>query len=224
MIATGVSYRRLDIPALDRLIGMGVFYGAASSEAAALAGQPVVVVGGANSAGQAALQLARFAFHVTILVRGASLEAGMSDYLVKEIAATPNIEVRTQVRVVDGTGAYHLESLRLEDVETGAQSDLPVAGAFVMIGAKPHTSWLETLERDPEGYIRTGGDIPGAAWDLARPPMLLETSMPGVFAIGDVRSGAVKRVVSAVGDGGVGIGQVHRYLAETFIAAAHATP
>lgn len=221
MIATGVAYRRLEIPALDRLVGMGVFYGAAATEAAALAGEPVVVIGGANSAGQAALQLAKHASRVTILVRGASLEASMSEYLLREIATTPNIDVRTETRVVDGHGELHLASLTVEHVVTGARDVIPACGAFVMIGASPRTDWLDgNVDRGLGGYLRTGDDISPRAWPLSRAPYSLETSMPGVFAIGDVRSNAVKRVVSAVGDGGVAVGQVHRYLATTPAAPA----
>lgn len=225
IIATGVSYRRLDIPSVDRLIGMGVFYGAAASEASALRGQPVVVIGGANSAGQAALLLAKYASQVTILVRGASLATSMSDYLLREINASPNINVRTGTRVIDGHGEFHLTSLTVEHIVTGTREELPAAGAFVMIGALPRTEWLDgRIERGPGGYIRTGDDVSPDTWPLARTPYALETSMPGVFAIGDVRSNAVKRVVSAVGDGGVAVGQVHRYLATLSPSQAPAPP
>jgi thioredoxin reductase (NADPH) len=214
VIATGVSYRRLDIPALDRLIGRGVFYGAAASEAVAMTGQHVCVVGGANSAGQAALHLAKYANRVTILVRGESLTAGMSDYLIREIEATPRIEVRTRTRVVDGEGGRRLNALVLEDTRKGERTRVEVGGAFILIGAEPLTDWLEgSVEREEDGHVLTGDDAVSGGTLPARLPMSLETSMPGVFAIGDVRSGSVKRVVSAVGDGGVAIGQVHRYLA-----------
>jgi thioredoxin reductase (NADPH) len=214
VIATGVSYRRLDIPALDRLIGRGVFYGAAASEAVAMTGQHVCVVGGANSAGQAALHLAKYASHVTILVRGESLTTGMSDYLIREIEASPNIEVRTRTRVIDGEGERRLNALILEDTRTGERARIEVGGAFILIGAAPRTDWLEgSVEREGDGHLLTGEDAGARGALPARLPMSLETSMPGVFAIGDVRTGSVKRVVSAVGDGGVAIGQVHRYLA-----------
>lgn len=216
LIATGVSYRRLNIPSVDRLLGMGVFYGAAAAEADAMTDQHVCVVGGANSAGQAALHLAKVAAQVTVLVRGASLASGMSDYLIREIDATPNIEVRTQTRVVDGGGNERLESVVLENLRTGTQNEIAAAGVFIMIGAEPRTDWLEgAVERDPYGYVPTGRDVPLAHWPLERPPMLLGTSVPGVFAVGDVRSGSVKRVVSAVGDGGVAVGLVHQYLAQS---------
>ncbi|TMB10419.1 MAG: fused response regulator/thioredoxin-disulfide reductase, partial [Deltaproteobacteria bacterium] len=215
VIATGVSYRRLGIPALDRLLGMGVFYGAAGTEAVAMAGQEVCVVGGANSAGQAALHLAKFAARVTILVRGESLAAGMSDYLIKEIEATPNVEVRVRHRVVDGRGQYRLETVVLEDTRTGRREEVAVAAIFVLIGAEPRTDWLrDTLERDGSGFVLTGRDVSLDGWTLDRPPMLLETSVPGVFAVGDVRHGSVKRVNAAVGDGSVAVGSVHAYLAE----------
>ena len=213
VVATGVSYRRLGIPALDRLIGMGVYYGAAMSEAPAVAGAHACVIGGANSAGQAAIHLAKHAAQVTLLVRGAALEQGMSDYLVQEIAAIPNIAVRTRTRVVDGRGDDRLEKLVVEGPR-GEQEALPTAGAFVLIGSEPHTEWLAgTLQRDNGGSLLTGPDIDREGWPLDRAPFDLETSLPGAFAVGDVRHGAVKRVVSAVGDGGVAIGQVHRYLA-----------
>jgi thioredoxin reductase (NADPH) len=215
VIATGVSYRRLGIPTLDGLLGMGVFYGAAGTEAVALTGQDVCVVGGANSAGQAALYLAKFAARVTILVRGDSLAAGMSDYLIKEIEVTPNIEVRVRHRVVDGRGQYRLETVVLEDTRTGRREELPVAAIFVLIGAEPRTDWLrDTLQRDSAGFVLTGRDVSLDGWTLDRPPMLLETSVPGVFAVGDVRHGSVKRVNAAVGDGSVAVGSVHAYLAE----------
>ena len=220
MLATGVAYRRLGIPALDRLIGAGVFYGAPGVEAAAMAEQEVYVIGGANSAGQAALHLAKFAARVTVLVRGQSLAAGMSDYLIKQIQATPNIEVRLQTRVVDGRGEYRLEGLVLEDARTGQRQEVAAAAVFVLIGAEPRTEWLrDVLQRDDRGFILTGHDVPAEAWPLDRPPLPFETSLPGVFAVGDVRHGSIKRVAEAVGEGSVAVGAVHRYLAE---AAARA--
>jgi thioredoxin reductase (NADPH) len=215
VIATGVTYRRLGIPALDRLLGMGVFYGAAAAEARAMAGEHVVVVGAGNSAGQAALHLARFAARVTILARGESLASSMSDYLIQELATNPTIEVRLRTRVVDGRGDQRLEAVAVEDARTARREDLRAAAMFVLIGAEPHTAWLEgTLQRDEAGYVSTGGEVSPDGWPLGRPPMLLETSMPGVFAAGDVRHGSVKRVAAAVGEGSVAIGAVHEYLAE----------
>jgi thioredoxin reductase (NADPH) len=215
IVATGVSYRRLEIPALDRLLGAGVFYGAAGTEARAMAGEAVFVVGAGNSAGQAALYLAKYAARVTILARGDSLAASMSEYLITEIEATPNVEVRLQTRVVDGRGDFRLEGLTLEDTRTGAREEVPAAAIFVLIGAAPRTDWLrDSLQRDAAGYVRTGRDVAAAGWPLARSPMPLETSVPGVFAVGDVRQGSVKRVASAVGEGSVAVSFVHEYLTE----------
>jgi thioredoxin reductase (NADPH) len=213
IIAAGVAYRRLGIPALERLVGLGVFYGAAGVEAPALAGEAVYVVGGANSAGQAALHLAKFAARVTLLVRGGSLEDGMSDYLITQITAAPNIAVRLHTRVVDGGGAERLERLTLEDVQTGQREEVAAAALFVLIGAEPRTEWLrEAIVCDDRGYLLAGRDVPGEAWALQRAPLPFETSMPGVFAVGDVRHGSVKRVAGAAGEGSVAIGSIHQYL------------
>ena len=216
IIATGVTYRRLGIPGLDRFVGTGVFYGAAGVEAPAMAGQEVHVIGGANSAGQAALHLARFAHRVTLLVRGQSLAAGMSDYLVRQLEETPNIDVRLSTRVVDGSGTSHLEAVTLEDVVTRRQKEVPAAAVFVVIGAEPHTEWLrDVVELDERGFVLTGRDIPQSAWPGPRAPLPFETSVAGVFAAGDVRYGSVKRVAGAVGEGSVTVGSVHRYLADS---------
>jgi thioredoxin reductase (NADPH) len=217
IVAVGVTYRRLDIPSLDRLTGTGVYYGAAGVEATAMAGEQVYVVGGANSAGQAALHLAKFAAHVTLVVRGASLAAGMSDYLITQINATDNIDVRLRTYVVDGRGANRLESLTLEDADTHEREEVPAAGLFVLIGAEPHTQWLrDTVQQDDRGYIVTDRDV--SRRDLAQPadraPLPFETSLPGVFAVGDVRHGSVKRVAGAAGEGSVAVGSVHQYLAD----------
>lgn len=213
IVATGVTYRRLDIPELDRLVGAGVFYGAAGVMASAVAGEDVIVVGGANSAGQAALHLAKYAAEVTLLVRGSSLAAGMSDYLIRQIEATPNVAVRLETRVVGGRGRARLESLLVEDGQI--REEVPAAAVFVMIGAEPHTDWLAgVLLLDQRGFILTGRDVPSATWALEREPYPFETSRPGVFAAGDVRTGSVKRVAGAVGEGSVAVGSVHRYLAE----------
>jgi thioredoxin reductase (NADPH) len=221
VVATGVSYRRLGIPALDRLVGMGVFYGAAAAEARAMTGEHVVVVGAGNSAGQAALHLARFAARVTLLVRGDVLAASMSDYLIRELETTPRIEIRPQTRVVDGGGDHRLEAVVVENARTGRREDLRAAAMFVLIGAEPRTEWLaEVLQRDGAGYVSTGGDVSRAGWPLERAPMLLEASVPGVFAVGDVRRGSVKRVAAAAGEGSVAIGSVHAYLAEVGAPAA----
>jgi thioredoxin reductase (NADPH) len=214
IIATGVTYRRLDSAGLDRLVGTGVFYGAATVEASAMTGQEVHVIGGANSAGQAALHLARFASRVTLLVRGPSLAAGMSDYLIKQLDETPNLEARFGTSVVDGRGRTHLEAITLKDLGTGRQEEVPAAAVFVLIGAKPHTDWLrDVVALDEGGFVLTGRDIPQPAWPASRPPLPFETSVPGVFAAGDVRYGSVKRVAGAVGEGSVTVGSVHRYLA-----------
>ncbi len=218
VIATGVSYRRLGIPTLEALTGVGVFYGAAASEAKAMKEREVFVVGGANSAGQAAVHLASYAARVTVLARGQSLTAGMSDYLVKKIASTPNIAVRCNVELVDGAGTGRLETLTVQDRVSGATETVPASAVFVLIGAEPHTQWLPgEVERDRWGFIVTGSDLlaaghPPEAWPLRRPPMLLESSVPGVFAVGDVRRGSVKRVASAVGEGSIVIYLISHYL------------
>ncbi len=215
LVAVGVTYRRLPIPALDRLVGSGVFYGAAGLEAPALAGEQVYVVGGANSAGQAALHLARFAARVTLLIRGDSLTAGMSAYLVTQIEAASTIDVRRHTRVVDGRGESRLEVLTLEDTQTGRREEVPAAAVFVLIGAEPHTDWLRDAVRlDDHGFVLTGADVPADAWPATRAPLPFESSLPGVLAAGDVRHGSVKRVAGAVGEGSVAVGSVHRYLAE----------
>jgi thioredoxin reductase (NADPH) len=218
IVATGASYRRLGVPELEAMNGAGVFYGAATTEARALEGQEVYVVGGANSAGQAALYLSKYASRVTLLVRGGPLEASMSDYLIKEIEATENIEVCLNTRVVGGGGQGRLEYLALEDSTSDRTDSVPAAALFVLIGAEPHTEWLpKELERDERGFVVTGqdllrdGQMPGG-WLLERAPLLLETSMPGVFAVGDVRHRSVKRVASAVGEGSIAIQLIHEYL------------
>jgi thioredoxin reductase (NADPH) len=225
VIATGVSYRRLGVEPLDRLVGAGVFYGAATTEARAMAGEDVLVVGAGNSAGQAALHLARFARRVIILARGESLASSMSDYLIRELATTRNVEVRARVRPVGGRGQHRLESVVVEDGRTGRREELAAAALFVLIGAEPRTAWLaDAVQRDPAGYVLTGDDVPRERWPLERPPMPLESSVPGVFAVGDMRHGSVKRVAAAVGEGSVAVGSVHRYLAERAARGAVAGP
>ena len=223
VIATGAAYRRLGIPHLEDLQGRGVYYGAAASEAPAMRGRTVFVAGAGNSAGQTALHMAKWASQVTILVRGESLADSMSDYLIRQIDATPNVDVCYHVQVADGTGTStgHLQSLVLADTASGARRSVPADALFVLIGAQPRTQWLAgSVARDRQGFILTGPDLPaGTRWPPGRPPLPLETSLPGVFAAGDVRQGSVKRVASAVGEGAAAIPLVHRHL-----NAAPATP
>ena len=214
VLAMGVDYQRLDIPALEGLTGAGVFYGASPSEAERFTGRRVFVVGGGNSAGQAAVHLARHAQHVTILVRRNTLTETMSRYLIDEIDGQLNITVRCQTQIVDGSGDGHLETLSLLDARSGEPETVPADAVFVLIGARPHTQWLpDEVARDRYGFVVTGVGNPG--WTLERPPFMFESSMPGVFAVGDVRSGSVKRVASAAGEGSVAIQQVHQYLEMT---------
>lgn len=217
VVATGASWRRVGVPELEALTGRGVFYGAAVSEAPAMRGRHAFVVGGGNSAGQAAVYLSRYADRVTVLVRRASLTETMSDYLIRELTALPNVDVRNRVQVVGGTGTEFLESFVLRDLDTGAETR-ETGVLFLLIGSEPRTEWLAgTLARDRWGFLRTGPDAVAddpSGWPLARPPGLVETSMPGVFAAGDVRGGSVKRVASAVGEGALAVTLVHAHLAE----------
>jgi thioredoxin reductase (NADPH) len=215
LLATGASYRRLGVPALEALTGAGVFYGGPASEAHALTGKDVFIAGGGNSAGQAALYLARYARRVTLIVRGPSLEAGMSHYLTQEIRATPSIDVRTRTTVAGGGGDGRLQELVLRDAAAGSEEAVAADALFVLIGARPHTDWLpEGIARDRHGFLYTGEDVPNRdGWPLERPPAALETSMPGVLAAGDVRHGSVKRVASAVGEGSIAVQFVHNLLA-----------
>ncbi|MBM7504358.1 FAD-dependent oxidoreductase [Agromyces aurantiacus] len=219
VLATGVSYRRIDVPELEPFEGAGVFYGASAIEAQGLAGRPVFVVGGGNSAGQAALHLARYASSVTLLVRGTGLAASMSQYLIDQLHAQ-GVTIRTGVEVVGGAGEDALERIRIEDRDTGEIHEEDCNGLFVLIGASPRTDWLPPeILRDRWGYVLTGSAVieegPPGSWPLERVPFAHETSMPGVFAVGDARRHSVKRVASAVGEGSVVVSSVHRRLAET---------
>jgi thioredoxin reductase (NADPH) len=218
LIATGVSYRRLDVPGLERLTGAGVYYGAAMTEAIACRGETVYVVGGANSAGQAAMYFSRYAQEVIMLVRSDSLTKSMSQYLIDQIAATDNITVRTNTTVLEAKGETSLESLVLADVSTGIPETVPATSLFIFIGAMPKTDWLAgVVERDERGFLPTGMDLlregkRPKGWAVDRPPFLLETSVPGIFAAGDVRQGSVKRVASGVGEGAIAVQLIHQYL------------
>jgi thioredoxin reductase (NADPH) len=211
----GAAYRRLGIPALEALNGAGVVYGGPTSEAPAMAGREVYVLGGANSAGQAALYLAQYAKRVTMVVRARSLDAGMSHYLAREVEATPGLEVRLGTDVVGGGGDGWLEHLVLRDRVGGSEETVNADGLFLMIGANPHTEWLPPeIDRDEQGFLLTGNDVhDGRTWPLDRGPVLLETSMPRVLAAGDVRHGSVKRVASAAGEGSVAIQLLHNLFA-----------
>jgi thioredoxin reductase (NADPH) len=201
------------VPSLEELVGAGVFYGAAASEAHALKGRRVFIVGGGNSAGQAAIHLAKHAASVSIVVRRGSLAESMSDYLIKEVGAAPNLDVRLRSKVVGGGGENRLQHLVLRNLESGLDQPVDADALFIMIGAKPHTSWLpDEIERDPWGYILTGDDVPPGPWSSAERPLPLETSMLGVFAAGDVRHGSIKRVASAVGEGSAAIRSLHEHL------------
>ncbi len=215
VLAMGAAYRRLGVPALEALNGAGVFYGGPTSEAPAMVGRDAYVVGGGNSAGQAALHLADYARRVTLVVRAESLSAGMSHYLVRELEAAPNAEVRAGTEVVEGGGEGRLEYLELRDADTGERRTVAADGLFVLIGARPRTEWLPAeIARDQHGFLLTGADLRADhRWPLERRPSLLETSMPGVFASGDVRHGSVKRVASAVGEGSIAIQLIHSLLA-----------
>ena len=221
ILATGVSYRQLEAPGLAKLTGCGVYYGSALTEAESCRGQHVYIVGGANSAGQAAMYLARHAKSVTILVRGPSLAASMSYYLIQQVEQESNITVRTNTVVEAAHGSDHLQQLTLRDTATGQTELVDAQWMFVFIGAAPLTDWLDgTVMRDAHGFLKTGPDLsddgsPPTGWELDRPPYHLETNVPGVFVAGDARAESAKRVASAVGEGAMAVMLVHRYLEQS---------
>jgi thioredoxin reductase (NADPH) len=215
LVASGVSYRQLDAPGFAELTGAGVYYGAALTEARSCSNQQIVIIGGANSAGQAAVFFSGYARLVTILVRGSGLEKSMSHYLIEQIAALPNVTVRTGASPVAAEGEDgRLRRIRVRDAE-GSESALDADACFVFIGASPRTDWLDgVVARDEKGFILSGPEVRDAGWPLARDPFLLETSVPGVFVAGDVRARSIKRVASAVGEGSMAVSLVHQYLIE----------
>jgi thioredoxin reductase (NADPH) len=220
LISTGVSYRKLEAPGLDALLGAGVYYGATPSEGDAFADEHVFIAGGANSAGQAAVNLARYARQVTIVVRGSSLAARMSQYLIDEIGATANIDVRTSTQITAAQGTTRLEALTVTDTRCRTTQTVAASVLLVFIGAEPRTDWFPgQIARDEHGFVVTGSDLradqdAAATWSLPRPPRALETSIPGVFAAGDIRHGSVKRVASAVGEGSIAATQMNQHLEE----------
>ena len=224
ILALGVSWRRLNVPGLDRLTGAGVYYGAAQTEALTCQGEDVYIIGGANSAGQAAMYFSKYARQVTLLVRGESLTKSMSQYLIEQIAETPNIIVQPHSSVIEAKGETSLEAIVIENAVTGELEIVPAVSLFIFIGAVPRTEWLDgAVERDDRGFVVTGPDLKSGTtlqgaprpkgWRLDRDPYLLETNVPGVFAVGDVRHGSIKRVASGVGEGSICVQFVHQYLA-----------
>ena len=224
ILALGVSWRRLNVPGLDRLTGAGVYYGAAQTEALTCQGEDVYIIGGANSAGQAAMYFSKYARQVTLLVRGESLTKSMSQYLIEQIAETPNIIVQSHSSVIEAKGETSLEAIVIENAVTGELEIVPAVSLFIFIGAVPRTEWLDgAVERDDRGFVVTGPDLKSGTtlqgaprpkgWRLDRDPYLLETNVPGVFAVGDVRHGSIKRVASGVGEGSICVQFVHQYLA-----------
>jgi thioredoxin reductase (NADPH) len=218
LIATGVQWRKLDVPGVAELTGAGVYYGAATTEAVSCRDEDVYIVGGANSAGQAAMYLSKFAKRVVMLVRGPSLAATMSQYLIDQIAKTPSIQVEFHSQVVEACGQGRLEGISILCSSSGIAEKVPATSLFIFIGAMPNTNWLEGIVmRDEKGFILSGSDLmkdgkPPKGWQLDRPPGLLETNVPGIFVVGDVRKGSVKRVASGVGEGSIAIQFVHQYL------------
>jgi thioredoxin reductase (NADPH) len=220
MIATGVQWRRLDAPGIDKLQGAGVYYGGGTTEALSCKNEIVYVIGGANSAGQAAMNFAKYAERVVILVRGSSLSSTMSQYLIDQIKETPNIQIWAHASVIEAHGDTHLEEISVQCADTNKVERVPATSMFIFIGALPRTDWLAgTVERDDRGFILTGPDVMSngqrpKGWQLDRDPFLLETNVPGLFAVGDVRHGSVKRVASGVGEGSVAVQFIHQYLSK----------
>ena len=220
MIATGVAWRKLDVPGLEALTGAGVYYGAAQAEALSCSGEDVYIVGGANSAGQAAMYFSKYARKITMLVRGDSLAKSMSQYLIDQISATDNIAVQVHSSVVEAKGETSLEAITIANTITGEKETVPATSLFIFIGALPRTDWLDgVVERDKQGFIMSGADLMRdrrrpRGWAVDRDPFLLETSVPGIFVAGDVRYGSVKRVASGVGEGSIAIQFVHQYLSK----------
>jgi thioredoxin reductase (NADPH) len=218
LIASGVSYRKLDIPGAERLQGSGVYYGAAMTEAASCKDEDVYIVGGANSAGQAAMYFSKYARRVVILVRGDSLSSSMSQYLIDEIKKTENIHVEPHTQVMEVHGDQHLEAISILCSDSGATERVPATGLFIFIGAEPRTDWLDgVVERDERGFVLSGPDLMRngrrpKGWTVDRDPWLLEASVPGIFVVGDVRHGSVKRVASGVGEGSIAVQFIHQYL------------
>jgi thioredoxin reductase (NADPH) len=214
IVASGVSWRHLNVASVDRLLGRGVYYGAAPGEARFVAGQDIFLVGGGNSAGQAAINFSNFARSVTLLVRGDSLAKSMSHYLIEQLQNKPNVVVETHAEVVNAYGTEHLEAIELNDRSTGKTARRDASALFMLIGADAETAWLPAeIARDDDGYLLTGpAALSRGNWPLAREPLLLETTVPGIFAVGDVRAGSIKRVAAAVGEGSMAIAFVHQYL------------
>jgi thioredoxin reductase (NADPH) len=220
MIATGVQWRRLDAPGVNRLQGAGVYYGGGAADALSYKGETVYVVGGANSAGQAAINFAKHAERVVIVVRGSSVSSTMSQYLVDQIKQTPNIQIWPNASIAEVHGETHLEEISFLCSDTNRIERVKATAVFIFIGALPRTEWLaNVVERDERGFILTGADLIRdgqlpKGWPLERDPFLLETNVPGVFAVGDVRHGSVKRVASGVGEGSVAVQFIHQYLSK----------
>jgi thioredoxin reductase (NADPH) len=217
LIATGVAYRQLTAPGVTELVGRGIYYGAAAGDAQDRAGQHVVIIGGANSAGQSAVDFARYARRVTMLIRADSIAKGMSQYLVDQIEATDNIEVLTGTELAEAHGTERLESLTLARDGEVRGEPVPADAVYIFIGAAPHTEeFRPTLRADDRGFLLTGPDLGGrpADWPLDRDPYPLESCVPGVFVAGDVRHGSIKRVASAVGEGAMAVQLIHRFLAD----------